>query len=95
MGKEFRGTCYRAANWIRVGQTWEHTHGRAVKEFTLMRWRAPAPLRQLRSRRTTMLAKNSSISAEIYQIKVTLLGTRPPIWRRLISARKCDAGAIA
>jgi len=40
-GKRFRGTCYRAANWIHVGQTAgrgrmdrEHTaHGQAVKDL--------------------------------------------------------------
>ena len=39
--KRFRGTCYRAANWIHVGQTSgrgrmdrEHTaHGRAIKDI--------------------------------------------------------------
>jgi len=41
--QRFRGTCYRAANWIRVGQTsgrgrmdWEHkAHGRVVKDVYL------------------------------------------------------------
>ena len=40
--RRFRGTCYRAANWIRVGQTAgrgrtdrEHkSHGQAIKDFT-------------------------------------------------------------
>jgi hypothetical protein len=43
----FRGTCYRAANWIHVGQTArrghmdrEHiAHGRAVKDVYVILWR--------------------------------------------------------
>jgi len=31
-----------------------------------------------------MPAKNSATAAEIYQLKVTLLGTKPPIWRKLL-----------
>jgi Plasmid pRiA4b ORF-3-like protein len=31
-----------------------------------------------------MSARNSAVLPEIYQLKVTLLGTSPPIWRRLL-----------
>src|SRR5678809_60448 len=31
-----------------------------------------------------MPAKKSEVSSEIFQLKVTLLGTMPPIWRRLL-----------
>ena len=31
-----------------------------------------------------MPAKKNAVPPEIYQIKITLLGTSPPIWRRLL-----------
>ena len=35
-----------------------------------------------------MATKKTSTPKEIYQIKITLLGTRPPIWRRLLVPAK-------
>jgi len=41
-----------------------------------------------------MPAKPKSSSGEIYQIKVTLLGTRPPIWRRLLVPADLTLGGL-
>jgi hypothetical protein len=46
--------------------------------------RAAAPLGSLRPRRTYYVGENSAVPPEIYQLKVTLLDTNPPIWRRLL-----------
>lgn len=35
-------------------------------------------------RRVDMATKRTNPPQDIYQVKVTLLGTKPPIWRRLI-----------
>jgi hypothetical protein len=37
-----------------------------------------------------MATKTESLS-DIYQIKATLLGTKPPIWRRLICSGRDEA----
>src|SRR6266404_2435549 len=39
-------------------------------------------MRGLTSRELIMPTKKSAVPPKIYQLKVTLLGTSPPIWRR-------------
>src|SRR6266404_4746555 len=41
-------------------------------------------MRGLTSRELIMPTKKSAVPPKIYQLKVTLLGTSPPIWRRLL-----------
>ena len=41
-----------------------------------------------------MPTKMSAVPAEIFQLKVTLLGTRPPIWRRLLVPANLTLAAL-
>lgn len=41
-----------------------------------------------------MATKKLAVPQEIYQVKVTLLGTRPPIWRRLLVPAEMTLGRL-
>ena len=47
-----------------------------------------------RDRKVNMPAKKSAISQDVYQIKVTLLDTRPPVWRRLLVPAELTLGQL-
>jgi hypothetical protein len=64
---------------------------RAAAATVIRRWRRPvanrsrlSPLYLNMGESLTMPAKQGAVPPEVYQLKVTLLGTNPPIWRRLL-----------